>query len=821
MKNLKIENMEVNGKQYYPRIQGYVEDPAQIKPQALPVGRISVDNENQSLASVLKEFLTEYSSVDARFPLEYLGVMQNLSIANPDVSQMVDNIIQLGNTGHKVIVKTKNEGQEQVILEELNSFGKTAFHRFGGLDGFVNSCLGQIARTGAVSAEWVVEENLNGLEKVVFVPVCSIRFVLDRERGEYLPHQKVSEPSYGLNNLIPLNIATYQYVALQLLDNSPYAIPPIMAALEAIMVQRDIVKNFKFVAKKMGLLGFVTFLLKAPQKNPGEKDDVYIARMKKYLDDQAEQIKSNYRDGLAIGFKDSFEVNAHSLMQSAPGATEIFKNIEEQVFSGLKSDPALHGRTYSTTETYAGVVYEKMLQIITNYQRPVKQVLEYGFKLHLNLMGMEYEELYIEFQASKSLSSERDEATYSTKIDNLIKLYNQGIIDQNQFAQEAGYDNAAEDTPRAPVADPNAVSPPQDTQNQSKFIFSKSRQAYILVANKSQPEEEEETLEEAFNRCQEDLEEKYGHCECATEAFGEPTEAGLAKLKAFITKYFRAVFPNIRLSRKTAVNKVIKALEKFPLESADSSLFAETVYDNLASTFGETLASTSILSNITKNVNTMYRYFRLQDASPFETAVAPIRPSFKLVDGKAVKFLRDSDNFYFGKYLTDPATRSNLKKWLENEYLRSGKSLRDKGEMALFRKKFGDRVAKEDYKVLRVVETSASRAKNWGNVLQVEQSGATVIQIAGPKLGDGVTCAWCGQMVGKTFKVPPVVQHVKDVLERDPEDLPQLSPFLPGKIHPAVLKDTSEEQLLAQGIALPPYHPHCRHRFIVVGFDDD
>lgn len=828
MSKIKVQKMEVNGKTYYPRIQAGFEDPKDIQSAALPVGRVSVDNEGQTIGSLLKDFLNEYSSVDAKFPLEYLGVIQNLSIANADVSQMVDNIVQLGNTGHKVVVTTKKEGQEQAVLEELNSFSKRVFHRFGGVDGFVNSCLGQVARTGAGSVEWVVEDNLNGLDKVVFVPVCSIRFLLDDEEGEYAPYQKLNDISKGMNNLIPLNTATYQYVAHQLLDNSPYAIPPIMAALESITIQRDIVKNFKFVAKKMGLLGFVSCLLKAPQKIANEKDDVYIARMRKVLDDAADQLKSNFRDGIALGFKDNMEIKVESLMQSAPGATEIFKHMEEQVFSGLKSDPALHGRTYSTTETYAGVVYEKMLQIITNYQRPVKQILEYGFKLHLNLMGIEYEELYVEFQASKSLSAERDEATYQLKLANLTTLYNQGIIDQNQYAQEAGYDDAALEAPLSASEAPDSP-PPDAKEKQSRLVFNKQSQVYTLSSPPTLPEEEEESLEEAYARCLEQVLEDCGHEACAADPFDAPSDPVLSRFRAFVSKYFRAVFPNIRFSRRKAVNDAVDLLKKFPTEAADSSLFAETVYKKLSSSFGEALANTPIASNVAKNVNNFYKYYRAQDASPFDpkASKAPIKPSFNLVDENALKFLKKSDKFYFGKFIENPETRAKLKKWLENDYLVSGRNLKDKGELAAFRKRFGNEVGKEDYKVLRVVNTSVSRAKNWGNILNVQQAGGVRVEIAGPV--DNRTCPWCESMAGnvvkdikpRRFTVAPLVEHVNYVSAQDPEDLPKLSPFLPGKIHPKVLQETSEEQLLAQGIALPPYHPNCRHRFIVVEYDDD
>lgn len=798
-------------------IHAAAEDPSTINPRSLPTSRVSVDNAGNTFADMIREFAGEFSWVNPRYPIEYLNVMQNLSLANPDISQMVKNVIHLGNTGHKIIVECDTEAQEQRIIEEINSFGTQVFYRFGGLDGFINSCLGQVARSGAISVEWVPDPKLGGLEKVVFVPVCSIRFRLNRDTGDYEPYQRLNgNLGLGDDGGIHLNPYTYQYVALELLDNSPYAIPPILSALEAVMIQKDIVKNFRFVAKKLGLLGFTSFLLKAPQKSPGEKDDAYINRMKKYLADQGDLIRHNYRDGFFLGFMGSHEVTHHSLMGSAQGAAEIFKNIEEQVFSGLNSDPALHGRTYSTTETYAGVVYEKMLSILGNYQRPVKQVLEYGYKLHLNLKGLTYNNFYVEFAPSKSLSAERDETTYATKIQTLRQLFVDGIIDQNQYAQEAGYDAPALPGPREAEE-----APPEEEVKANSYRFSKRGGHYIIRKKQSRPQPQEDATDEIFEALQ--VEVLALGCGCGQKHSFADRRSG--KIAEFVRKYFRAVFPSLRNSRNEGVKAAADAAKKFP-STGDSELFADTIVDAFGKEFKSSLDASSLASKVKASVNTAYRYFRLQDAEPFKDGKFPIKPRFNLIDGKAVKFVRDSDNFYFGRYVTDERTKDALKRWLSSEWLRSGRSLRDPGELAKFRQRFGERVGKEDYKILRVVETSVSRSKNWGNIMSVDQSGGIEVSIAGPV--DNVTCDWCEAMAGnpakriptKTFKVAPVVDHIKEVSSQAPEDLPKLSPFLTNVLTPEEVVASGEEQLLKLGISLPPYHPSCRHRFIVSRFDD-
>lgn len=795
----------------------FAADPRELKSSDLPTGRVSV--EETSLTELLNSFITDYTATQAKFPIDLLEVMQNLSLANPDVSQMVENIVQLGNTGHNVVV-TASESQQARVMDEISNIAKTVFSSFGGIDGFINSVLGQVARGGAGSVEWVVEQRLRGLSRVVFVPLQTIRFFLDREAGYYEPYQKLADYNLGKVGYIELNTNTYQYVALQLLDNSPYAVPPILAALEPIMIQRDIIKNFRFVAKKLGLLGFVTFLLKAPMRIPGEEESAYLNRCQMYLRDQAEMIKHNYRDGLALGFKDNFEVQHSSLMGSAQGASEIFTQVEQQVFSGLKTDPALHGRSYSTTETYAGVVYEKMLSSLTNYQRLVASILEYGYKLHLSLLGLQYEDLYVEFEKSKSLQSERDEQAFATKVDSLGQLLDRGIISRQQYANELGYDSPyLEEDPR--TADVQNQSEPLSKKRVLRFSR-KSNQYEALPIKRPRIELAARPAESEGEDSEKLFYSLFGtHDGCCSFA----ADSGDELLEDFMLDYFKKIYPKIKGSRTRALGSMGPFLKNYPYETADSEMFANDVFNKLAEEFGDEFASSGASTVIKNSVNKFYKQFRLYDNDPFGGDPAPVRPSFDLVDERAVKFLRESDDFYFGRYITDPATKKSLKGWLADDFLQSGRSLRDPGELAEFRKRFGNRVAKEDYKVVRVVETSVSRAKNWGNILTVNQAKGSKIKIAGPV--DNLTCKWCEAMVGnpakeikpKEFAVAPVVQLVKDTISKTPEELPQMSPFVVNKYNPAVLKEVSEEQLVAQGIALPPYHPHCRHRFIVSEFE--
>lgn len=848
-------------------------DPRDINPRDLPVGRISRE-ETQTLTQMLRDLSSELSQATSKFPLEYLEVMQTLSLVNPDVSQMVDNIVQLGNTGHKVLIEAENDSQKESILEELNGFQKVAFQKFGGVEGFVNSLLSQIARGGAGSVEWVIDEKFDGVNRAVFVPLQTVRFVQDPKTQDYRPYQKLNDITLGNNGYLELNTYSYQYCAIQLLDNSPYAVPPILAALEPLMIQRDIVKNFRMVAKKMGILGLVSFLIGAPARIPGESDQAYSSRLQAHIDTQSEALNKNFQNGIAVGYKGNLEMSVTSLAGNATGAKEIHQTIEELVFSGLKADPALHGRTYSTTETYAGVVYEKMLSMLTNYQRVARQILAYGYQLHLTLKGYKYKDVYVEFEASKSLSSERDEATYQQKLINLEKLYDQGIISQDQFAQEAGYDTPDEEEPRVPrggslfPVDPQqdvpSEDPPQpDTAEESnelayrsssrivktrwgkdalestthtiRLTFDRKAGLYRLPPAKTKALAKLQSFEELSDDSSEfeadsetdavfelhwgrSLTQASDMCGCGIDG---KISLGLSDsgkvLKRFAAAYFRKVYPTMKAARNSALNEVYKIIDEVDPQTMDSEEFAKILYNKLTDAFGDRIEDSGLAEKIRNSINSTYKYFRLLDAEPFGGKF-PIKPSFDLVDKKAVNFMRSSDEFYFGKYIKDPETKKQLTDFIKDDYLKNGRNIRDPGELKAFKKRFGDKVAKQDYKIVRVVETSASRARNWGNALTSNQAKAKTLKIRGPK--DDAACEWCLSMVGKEFQAKPVVNHIKDTMARDPEDLPQLSPFLVGKLSPAQAGSMSTDQLLAQGISLPPYHPHCRHIFTVSSFED-
>lgn len=403
-------------------------------------GRSSVES---TLADRLDSSLSFWGSVSPVVSFEMLAVLKHLHVFNPDVSQYVSNVVNLANTGHQLTINASSTRRAEAAIRRLNESASRLYPSGAGVDGLINSYLAQIAWSGALSSEDVVNFAGRRVEKVVLVPVEQIRFrYLD---GEYVAHQ---QPGIGAGlmrsplGLIRLNSETYRYYALQTVENSPYARPPASAAVAAITgPQTDMLENIKFVAKKLGILGLVSLVVEKPPQGDNESDDAYRERAQNYLAKVGAAAEKLSHKGLIVTYDDQ-KVDHSNVTSDARGAYDVFRMNEEQVFSGLGTFPAFHGRTDSTTETYADVVYNFMLAQAANVQRLVKRRQERTYMLDLRLGGLEVNSVSLNFNKAHARDPLSEAQAEQVRTDVALKKAEKGVISPDQAAQELGYDSA-------------------------------------------------------------------------------------------------------------------------------------------------------------------------------------------------------------------------------------------------------------------------------------------------------------------------------------------------------------------------------------------
>lgn len=366
-------------------------------------------------------------------PFEIVQKIEELVLSTSDLSQAVSRTVSFANTGHRVTFEGLSDSEAEKANLELELFAKNVFKPSAGMDSVAAALFRQITISGALSAEAVPEADFSGIKKVVLVPVSEVRFKRD-ENNDWRPYQT------GTGEDVDLNEHQYMYIALMRNEKSPYAIPPFTAAVPIAEPQKKSLGRIFKVIDKFGLLGWIHGKKKVPQ-NYGLSEREFKEKLRKELDDFAKGFRANVESGAMVSYED-VSVEHKSVTTDARGAADLFQLGEEQLASAIDIDPSLLGRSYSTTETYAGVVHESFIMKLIERQRMVKRFLERVYWLHLILRGFKVDKVRVSFNAPRSLSPQSDAQAENFRLLNIQLKENAGWIDADQAAREAGYAKA-------------------------------------------------------------------------------------------------------------------------------------------------------------------------------------------------------------------------------------------------------------------------------------------------------------------------------------------------------------------------------------------
>lgn len=449
----------------------------------------------QTVRGALKSLQNQYADLAYDLPWETLDYVEMLAAYNPDYSQAVENIKMLANPGHTLIVDAPSELQRKRTKELLEAQSKKVQESHGGIDGVVSKLMDMAATYGAMCGEWILSDDLTAVIDFADINPKVIRFVWEEIEQRWTPYQKVSgaqakeaeaQGQKVINgNLVKLNEQTFMYHAFDAAPQSPYGTPPFLAALNNIAIQRDLVFNMAQIVKKIGLLGMIDVKLTMLDPIAGETDEAYEARCAAYLDEYVTAAEDMAKDGGLAHFDDA-EVTTSQLGGNAAGATNIHKANEEMIFSGLKSMPSVQGRSYSTTETYAGVAYDIIIRNTFQYQRGAKRFIERGYWLMASLAGLNPGTISLQFKENRSLNRLQEAQAEAAEIQNAILLWLIGIIDQEGVAHRVGYSE-----PKTPMAKPppgvGAKTPPpapkegedEDEEEDNKDSSSTGKATYL------------------------------------------------------------------------------------------------------------------------------------------------------------------------------------------------------------------------------------------------------------------------------------------------------------------------------------------------------
>lgn len=451
------------------------ENKTKTKPKVTGIspGRVSVPDDSSNFLSTLAG-LTQM--VDPSFRVEVIKLIRDLYKVNPDMGIALQDTFKLTNTGHTVTFPNNTDKEAEAMRNHLAEATKRWSKYTAGINGLVNKMIVQLIVGGAISVEGVPSENLDTLETILFIKPDDIRF--ERENnGVYQPYQRNNNFFVKHQDYIKLNTETYVYACMYNDTDEPYGIPMFMTALDSLKGQHDMKINFKHIMELMGMMGFLEAKMQKPDQAANESLLAYEKRLTRTLRDLKKNLKAGMKDGIVTGYIDDHEFKMNSTTKDMGNIDKAWNLNQQSVANGLGVNGSIIGVNGPSSGEGSGVVLSKMISQLKNLQMVVSYVLEFLYSLELRLAGFNNKGMRITWKTSTIADDVKVQQANQYKIQNMDLMYKAGIISQNQYAWEMGYDSPDQPEPRVSLEAPGANSDPQEATKKKQRQDDKNQSA--------------------------------------------------------------------------------------------------------------------------------------------------------------------------------------------------------------------------------------------------------------------------------------------------------------------------------------------------------
>lgn len=412
-------------------------------------GRVSVEEDSTNLITSLRG-LTKL--VDPSFRVDVIPLIRDLYKVNPDMAIALQDMFKLANTKHTVTFPNNTDAEAAKMRDHLTNATKDWTRYTAGIDGLVNKMMVQLLVSGAISVEGVPNDKLDGLATILFLKPENI--VFKREvNGVYSPYQKNLNYLVKDKDYIKLNPETYFYVGMFNDLDEPYGVPPFMAALDSLKGQHDMRTNFKHIMEICGMVGFLEAKIQKSPQRANESINAYEARLNRELRQLKINVKNGMKDGVVTGYIDDHEFKLNSTSKEMGNIEKPWNMNQQSVANGLGVNGSILGVASTTGEGATGIMLSKMISQLKNIQMIVGYVLDRLYTLELRLAGYNNKGIRITWGTSTVSDEVKVQQGLQYKIQNMDLLYKAGIISQEQYAWEMGYDSPDEDEPRVSLED--------------------------------------------------------------------------------------------------------------------------------------------------------------------------------------------------------------------------------------------------------------------------------------------------------------------------------------------------------------------------------
>jgi len=353
----------------------------------------------------------------------------------PVVSACVSTWVRLSAAPGEFYIVGDDRGKTaRAARERLDALSERIYHvsprNPGSLVTFLTDIFTCLYRDGVFGGFLAVFKDGGGVDR--FIPVDGGRLAIEEESGRPRLYLSLDSGAAALERddfyYIPLNSDLSRPLGRSVLQAVPFV----------AYIEQQLVDDMRRASHNAGYHR-LHVKVTPPDRLAGESDQAYIDRINGYFDSTVSMIKSCQVDENPVTWDNV------AIEHIGPGNVRTVTNswflnhrgMIEEICAGTNLAPFLLGYSFGATSTWSSFKFDLVMRTVKSVQAQVASFLEWIGNVELALAGYD---LQCRFRFDNSFAYQAAElaGVESTRVDSLLKLYREGLIDRETAREKAG-----------------------------------------------------------------------------------------------------------------------------------------------------------------------------------------------------------------------------------------------------------------------------------------------------------------------------------------------------------------------------------------------
>ncbi len=379
--------------------------------------------------------LLDYSQNDVQSGRFRIMLYRFLTDNIPTVHSCIWTWVRLSaSPGRFLVVDQNGDNHNSKAERQLNQLSERLSVGESGnpiaLTTFLTDLFYSLYRDGLFAGFLTVDKDASGIDR--FIPVDPADVRIDNETGTRKLILDAFDKSIDLDRkdfyYIPLNSGVQRPLGRSVLQ----AIPFVSA------VEQQLVNDMQ---KSVHNAGYNRLHVKItpPLRSTGESDAAYVKRINEYFDSTVSLIKTIEVEDNPVTW-DNISIEHIGPQGSRATTNSWFFNhraMIEEICAGTNLAPFLLGYSYGATTTWSAFKFDMVMRQVRSIQSEVAQFLEWIGNIELAMAGIDAR-CRFEFDNSLTYLANDEASIRNAQVDNVLKLYQAGLIDEKIARAKAG-----------------------------------------------------------------------------------------------------------------------------------------------------------------------------------------------------------------------------------------------------------------------------------------------------------------------------------------------------------------------------------------------